>query len=870
MVLSTKNEKFSPVGQPSKNTLNLSAQVMTFPNPKYRVLLLDTKLSNPNHYICLCVEQALTNDHRVEKVIRAQAKDAIPLALSANCNLFIAFDGEQIDDFLCSRLTQICGKSVVWFTEDPYELETNKSKSKLFDLCFTNDEACKSAYGEKGRHLPLAAAKPFHYFKISPDPELLYDLFFVGTAWPNRVDFFKTLLKKFPDLKIKLALPTNQHLPKFDLGLPTSAYNWRTPNRELCRMASKSRITLTINRSFSASGDRHSALTPGPRLFETALAGGFQLVENVPSPANPYFDIMSELEVFSNHSECLEKIGHFLSHPEKRAAVAEAAQKRAIRDHQYSNRISQLLGEVEKIPTKTHIAASDSTQKPRILIVTHNVITPGGEFGGVEVYQKIICDSLKGKFEFFFYYPDRKDPHQLRYLLADINGLIIKEVTYSSSVNENLLSHTEMESSFSQIIAEFGFSIVHFHHLILHPLSLPFIAKSLGCQTVYTLHDFYLVCKRFNLLNVETRYCDISNKSTKTCTICLAEAEHLNAGSQMRRRAFVGRLVEEIDLIISNTLGTFEITKKIYPQIDSKKVQIFSAPIRAITRPTKVSYKKGDTLKIAIQGGLTANKGRRFVIHLMELLQGYNVEFYVFGKIFPADQNHIKVMNLSKVHLVGHYKNDEIETLLKDIHISLHFSIWPETFCMALSEAWSMGVVPIAFNIGALGERITNGENGYLLPVGDAVPAFELILDLLNNPEKLNAIAEKIFKMATDGPNTAVAASDQAYTSLLSASNHFGPSNFKPRQMTLVDFHRSPALTQWTQSRADMPIPTSQSLDRAAEIIRQERPLFLKSAALLLLFFHNLRSVGLKRTLWVTYKFIRVRIGPASTRRERT
>jgi hypothetical protein len=62
----------------------------------YRVLLLDTKASNPNHYICLSIEHALNHIPEVEYVCKANLGNALERAREHKCNLFFAFDGEEL------------------------------------------------------------------------------------------------------------------------------------------------------------------------------------------------------------------------------------------------------------------------------------------------------------------------------------------------------------------------------------------------------------------------------------------------------------------------------------------------------------------------------------------------------------------------------------------------------------------------------------------------------------------------------------------------------------------------------------------------------------------------------------------------------
>ena len=317
---------------------------------KWRVLLLDTKKCNPNHYICLAVKEAFGSHPLTENITKAEYGTAIQRARDNCSNLFIAFDGEELDRGICARLASLCGTSLLWVTEDPYEVSVNKANSDLFDLVFTNDSGSVDAYGKKGRHLPLAASPSIH-FRETPDSEesFRYDLFFAGTAWPNRVEFIKLINSTLIEVKLKLALPYNQHIPAPNLDLAPSTYLWKTPNSEFTRLANRSRVVLTLHRSFSSSGNESTAQTPGPRLFEVALAGGFQLVDMSMPEVERYFDEDVQFAGFRSPEECIKKLKFYLTNRMERIAIAKSAQSRALREHLYIHRLDTIYTELSKL-----------------------------------------------------------------------------------------------------------------------------------------------------------------------------------------------------------------------------------------------------------------------------------------------------------------------------------------------------------------------------------------------------------------------------------------------------------------------------------------------------------------------------------------
>ena len=70
--------------------------------------------------------------------------------------------------------------------------------------------------------------------------------------------------------------------------------------------------------------------------------------------------------------------------------------------------------------------------------------------------------------------------------------------------------------------------------------------------------------------------------------------------------------------------------------------------------------------------------------------------------------------------ITGGYAPDEAVPLIKAQNATLALlpSIFPETWCRTLGEAWRAGLRVVAFDIGAQAERIRGTGRGVLLPLG--------------------------------------------------------------------------------------------------------------------------------------------------------
>ena len=84
------------------------------------------------------------------------------------------------------------------------------------------------------------------------------------------------------------------------------------------------------------------------RLFETTGVGGC-LITDYKSNIADLFEPDSEIIVYKDEKECIEKCKWVLNHPEKALEIAIAGQKRCLKEHTYSNRMEDLKKALELI-----------------------------------------------------------------------------------------------------------------------------------------------------------------------------------------------------------------------------------------------------------------------------------------------------------------------------------------------------------------------------------------------------------------------------------------------------------------------------------------------------------------------------------------
>ncbi|UCF33520.1 MAG: glycosyltransferase [Phycisphaerales bacterium] len=92
--------------------------------------------------------------------------------------------------------------------------------------------------------------------------------------------------------------------------------------------------------------------------FEITAAGGFLLCQDY-SDVEMFFDVGTECDTFRGTDELLEKIHYYLQHPDRRQQIAQAGQRRTLRDHLYRNRLGDLLTIMERVKQRAASAKSE-------------------------------------------------------------------------------------------------------------------------------------------------------------------------------------------------------------------------------------------------------------------------------------------------------------------------------------------------------------------------------------------------------------------------------------------------------------------------------------------------------------------------------
>lgn len=383
------------------------------------------------------------------------------------------------------------------------------------------------------------------------------------------------------------------------------------------------------------------------------------------------------------------------------------------------------------------------TKKLNILWVVHNY-DPSGTQGGIEYYLQGLISELSSENNIYIYVADQSG---MRGRLFSSHGELMRQVNFFSQYSIDQIKNSERENFFNLILSDLKINVVHFHHLINHPLGLIQVNQNTNIKSVFTFHDYYSLCHISNLISIDNQFCHPENLLLDKCDTCLFKKAHLRPGSQAQRRQYWEAALAKIDRLIFNTQGSRDFVFNNYPSLrihSGSTILPVAAPDLPLAKKIRPFIQGESPIKIAILGGMLQHKGGEIALKVMQGMKHLDFEFHIFGEIDQGYKLCFERCNLQSITLHGKYHRNSFPSEVFDCDLSLHLSICPETYSISLTEAWQAGLIPIVSDIGALGERVIHRRNGLKVPPNDAKAVINLLTELKDDPDLLNSLKKEL------------------------------------------------------------------------------------------------------------------------------
>ena len=258
--------------------------------------------------------------------------------------------------------------------------------------------------------------------------------------------------------------------------------------------------------------------------------------------------------------------------------------------------------------------------------------------------------------------------------------------------------------------------VVHIESNVGLPLNLVHALESGGLRTMLSIHDFVFFCRRPHLVEQPYgEFCDYSTEALR-CKVCLRDIDPDGRTSQTDYRRKAGLSMHDANLLIYPSVFLQRRYEDLFPERQSDQSEAVVAP--ATARPGSVASSGEDRPHIAFVGGVWSHRGATLIQPIMEKVRESQPKAagFVYGDGEGELFKEVRKAKKTKIH--GYYPQGTLpELLAKDkISVAVLPSVAPEAYSLVVDECLSAGVPVVAFDHGAVGERLSYWETGELVP----------------------------------------------------------------------------------------------------------------------------------------------------------
>ena len=423
----------------------------------------------------------------------------------------------------------------------------------------------------------------------------------------------------------------------------------------------------------------------------------------------------------------------------------------------------------------------------RIVFLVHGF--PPEATGGTELYAAGLAQALwrRGHEIVVFARDARPDEPEYRVRRDRAGNVDIVRVNHTfrdATSFEHTYRDERIDAIAGALLGDERPDIVHAHHLTCLSTGIAALCAARGIPLVLTLNDYWLMCHRGQLLDLDLTRCD--GPEASRCAACAGLAAsgspvvHAAAGGlrAIERRlpkalaAIQRRVVSGAARRIVPESAAGEITRRLE---DVRNVCEGAARILAPSntlmerfvrfgipqsrmllqdqgidvRPfAGLAREPSDRLRLGFAGSLMASKAPHVLLEAVAGLPQGRVSLTIAGDLAPyhGDDSYAGIvrpmLQRRGVEWLGGVAHERVPALLASLDVLVVPSIWIENSPFVIKEAFAAGLPVVASNLGGMAELVQDGRNGLLFNAGDSADLRRVITRLLDEPGLLATLRE--------------------------------------------------------------------------------------------------------------------------------
>ncbi len=342
----------------------------------------------------------------------------------------------------------------------------------------------------------------------------------------------------------------------------------------------------------------------------------------------------------------------------------------------------------------------------KILIVNKFYYPRGGDCVCAMLLEQLLREHGHETAVFAMQYPENTN--------TEWNGYFAPEVTFDGSIGDKLKAASRIfggagvKQAFARILCDFQPDVVHFNniHSYLSPAIVD-MAKKAGAKTVWTLHDYKLICPSYSCL-LDGKPCEkcidgskrnvLANRCMKgsraASLLAYLEAEHWSA--KKLQRATDQFICPSAFLASKMKKGGFDESRLnvVCNFVDPAKIKDIS-----------VCTKRKDYY--AYVGRLSKEKG---VETLLKAAVQFSIPLKIAGDGPLADDLKARFGKCDSIEFLGHQNAQQVRQLLSEARFSVMPSECYENNPLSVIESLCLGTPVVGARIGGIPELIQPGD----------------------------------------------------------------------------------------------------------------------------------------------------------------
>ena len=264
---------------------------------------------------------------------------------------------------------------------------------------------------------------------------------------------------------------------------------------------------------------------------------------------------------------------------------------------------------------------------------------------------------------------------------------------------------------------------IELHHLLGHHPAVAELVDALGVPYEAHVHDYAWVCPRVTLtrpgngaaVSGGDRYC--GEPAAAGCLSCLAAH-----GSLLDEPIGLDALRDRSAALLGGArrvvVPSADAAARLQRYFPALRPRIVPPEDDAALPPPATSPPAAGRVLVCVVGAIGPAKGVGVLLACAHdaARRDLPLGFVVVG---PTTDD-AALLATGRVFVTGPFQEAETQALIRAqrAQVALLPSVWPETWCFALTDIWRAGLDVVAFDLGAPAERIRRTGRGLLVPPG--------------------------------------------------------------------------------------------------------------------------------------------------------